>query len=118
MFFKQERDISSLKGGPLKLENKFMYLGSSISSTESDINMRLTIPWNPIDRLSIIWKSDLSDKIKRNFFQTVVVSILLYRCTTENVCPELKKNAMSYIEQILEVTVNETADRRLPTSYH
>ena len=34
-----------------------------------------------IDWPSIIWKSDLSDKIKRNFIQIVAVSILLYRCT-------------------------------------
>ena len=29
----------------------------------------------------IIWKSDLTDKIKRSFFQAAVVSILLYGCT-------------------------------------
>ena len=38
--------------------------------------------WTYIDRLSVIWKSDLTDKIKRSFFQVAVVSILLYRCTT------------------------------------
>ena len=31
-------------------------------------------------RLSIIWKSDLTDKMKRSFFQAAVESILLYRC--------------------------------------
>ena len=35
-----------------------------------------------IDRLSIIWKSGLSYKIKRDLFQAVAVSILLYGCTT------------------------------------
>ena len=34
------------------------------------------------DRLSVIWKSDLTDKIKRSFFQAAVVLILLYGCTT------------------------------------
>ena len=43
-----------LNGGSLKLEDKFMYLGSSISSTESDISMCLVKPWTAIDRLSII----------------------------------------------------------------
>ena len=33
-------------------------------------------------QLSIIWKSDLTDKTKRSFFQAAVVSILLYGCTT------------------------------------
>ena len=54
-------------GEPLILVDKFMYLGSSISSTESDVNIRLAKAWTAIDRLSIIWKSGLSDKIKRDF---------------------------------------------------
>ncbi len=29
--------------------------------------------WTAIDRLSIIWKSDLTDKMKRSFFQAAVV---------------------------------------------
>ena len=32
--FNQRGDISTLKGGPLKLVDKFTYLGSSVSSTE------------------------------------------------------------------------------------
>ena len=74
--------ISTLNGGSLKLVYKFTYLGSSISSAENDINTWLTKAWTAINRLSVIWKLDLSDKIKRNFFQAAVVAILLYRCTT------------------------------------
>ena len=42
MFFNQNQtgDISTLKGGSLKLVDKFTYLGSSVSSTEKDINTR------------------------------------------------------------------------------
>ena len=65
--FNQRGDISTLKRGPLKLVDKFTYFGSSISSIEDDINMRLAKAWIPIDRLSVIWKSDLTDKIKRSF---------------------------------------------------
>ena len=38
MCFKQSGDISTLNGRSLKLVDKFTYLGSSISSTENDIN--------------------------------------------------------------------------------
>ena len=62
--FNQRGDISTLNGGPLKLVDKF----SSISSIEKDINMRLAKAWRPIDRLSVIWKSDLTDKLKHSFF--------------------------------------------------
>ena len=41
--------------------------------------------------LSIIWKSVLSDKIKRDFFQAVAVSILPYRCTTWTLTKRIEK---------------------------
>ena len=44
--------------------------------------MYLAKAWTVINRLSIIWKSDLFNEIKCNFFQAAVVSILLYGCTT------------------------------------
>ena len=64
MCFKQEGAISTLNGRPLKLVDKFTYLGSNISSTESDVNINLAKTWTAINRISIIWKSDLSDEIK------------------------------------------------------
>ena len=69
MCFNQKGDTSTLDGTSLKLVDKFTYLGSNISSTEKDIDTRLTKAWTAIDRLSIIWKSNLSDKMKRSFFQ-------------------------------------------------
>ena len=74
----QRSDISTLNGDSLKLVDTFTYLGSSVSSTKNDINTHLAKAWTAIDRLSVIWKSELTDKIKRNFFQAAVVSILLY----------------------------------------
>ncbi len=82
MCYNQTGDISTLDGTSLKLVDKFTYLGSSVSSTEKDIDTRLTKAWIAINRLSIIWKSDLTDKMKRSFFQAAVTSILLYGCTT------------------------------------
>ena len=78
MCFNQAGYISTLDGTSLKLVDKFTNLGSSVSSTEKDIETRLTKAWTAIDKLSIIWKSDLTDKMKRSFFQVAVVSILLY----------------------------------------
>ena len=88
---KKKGDISTLNGGPLKLVDKFTYFGSSVSSIENDINMRLAKSWNTVDRLSIIWKSDLSDKIKCNFFQAVVLSILLYGWITWMLTKRMEK---------------------------
>ena len=82
MCLNQRDDISTLSRSSLKLVDKFTYLGSSVSSTKTDINTWLAKAWTTIDRLSVIWKSNLTDKIKRSFFHAAVVSILLYGCTT------------------------------------
>ena len=67
-----------IEGTSLKMVDKFTYLGSSVWLTEKAIDTRLSKAWTAIDKLSIIWKSDLTDKMKRSFFQAAVVSILLY----------------------------------------
>ena len=54
MCFNQRGNISTLNGSPLKLVYKFTYLGSSISSTETDINTRRAKAWSAIDRLLVI----------------------------------------------------------------
>ena len=72
MCYNQTGDISTLDRTSLKLIDKFTY-----SSTEKDIDTWLTNAWTAIDRLSIIWKTDLTDKMKCSFFQAVVVLILL-----------------------------------------
>ena len=91
MCYNQTGDITTLDGASLKLVDKFPYQGSSVSSTEKDIDTRLAKALTAIDRLSIIWKSDLTDKMKRSFFQTAFVSILLYGCTTWTLTKRLKK---------------------------
>ena len=90
-YFNQTADIHTLNGSSLKLVSKLIYLGSSVSSTKTDINTRLAKTWAANDRLSVIKKSDLTDKMKRSFFQAAVVSILLYGCTTWTLTKRLEK---------------------------
>ena len=49
MCFNQAGDISTLDGTSLKQVDKFTYLGSSVSSTEKDIDT-----WTAIDHMEII----------------------------------------------------------------
>ena len=94
MCFNQTGEISTLNGSSLKLVDKFTYQGSRVSSTETDIDTRLMKAWIAINRLSVIWKSDLTDKMKRSFFQAAIVSILQYGCITWMLtkCREKKLN--------------------------
>ena len=108
MCYNQTGDISTLDGTSLKLVDKFTYLGSSVSSTEKDIVTGLTKAWTAIDRLSIIWKSDLTDKRKRSFFQAAVVSILLYGCTTWTQTKRLKKKLDGNYTRMLRAILNKS----------
>ena len=108
MCYNQTGDISTLEGTPLKLVDKFTYLGSSVESTEKDIETRLAKAWTAISRLSIIWKSDLTDKMKRSFFQAAVTSILLYGCTTWTLTKRLEKKLDGNYTRMLRAILNKS----------
>ena len=108
MCYNQTGDISTLEGTPLKLVDKFTYLGSSVESTEKNIETRLAKAWTAINRLSIIWKSDLTDKMKRSFFQAAVTSILLYGCTTWTLTKRLEKKLDGNYTRMLRAILNKS----------
>ena len=126
MCYNQTGDISTLEGTPLKLVDKFTYLGSSVESTEKDIETRLTKAWTAINRLSVIWKSDLTDRMKRSFFQAAVTSILAIwlhymdanKTAGEEARRQLHKNAACNLEQVLAATPHKTPTVRSPAYYH
>ena len=108
MCFNQTGDISTLNGSSLKLVDKFTYLGSCVSSTKTDINTWLAKAWIAIDRVSVIWNSDLTNKIKCCFFQAAVVSILLYGCSTWKPTKQMKKKLDGNYTRMLWTILNES----------
>ena len=106
MCYNQTGNITTLDGASLRLVDKFTYLGSSVSSTENDIDTRLTKAWTAIDRLPIVWKSDLTDEMKRSFFQAVVVSILLHGYTTWTQTKRLEKKLDGNYTRMLRAILN------------
>ena len=116
MCYNKTGDISTLDGTSLKLVDKFTYLGSSVSSTEKDIDTRLTKAWTAIDRQSIIWKSDLTDIMKHSFFQAAVLSILLYGCTSWTLTKRLEKKLDGNYTRMLRAILNKSW-RQHPTRH-
>ena len=108
MCFNQTGDIYTRSGSSLKLVDKFTYQGSSVSTTEADIDTQLTKAWTAINKLSVIWKSDLTDKMKRSFFQAAVVSILLYGCTTWTVTKRMEKKLDGNYTRMLRAILNKS----------
>ena len=117
MCYNQTGDISTVNSSSLNLVDKFPYLGCSVSSTETDINTRLAKARTANDRPSIIWKSDLTDKMKCSFFQAAVVSILLYRCTTWTLTKRLEKKLDGNYTRMLRAILNKSW-RQHPTKQH
>ena len=67
-------------------------------------------------RLSTIWKSDLTDKMKRSFFQAAVTSILLYGCTTWTLTKRLEKKLDGNYTRMLRAILNKSW-RQHPTRH-
>ena len=81
---------------------------NSVSSTETNISMQLAKAWTAIERLSVIWKSDQTDKMKRSFFQTAVMSILLYGCTTWTLTKRTEKKVDGNYTRMLRAILNKS----------
>ena len=114
--FNQTGDISTLEGTSLKLVDEFTYQGSNVSSTEKNIETRLTKASTAINKLSVIWKLDLTDKMKRSFFQAAVRSILLYECTTWTLTKRLEKKLDGNYTRMLRALLNKSS-RQHPTKH-
>ena len=112
--FNQTGNISTLNSSSLKLVDKFTYLGISVSSTKTDIDTQLTKAWTAINSLSVIWQSDLTDKMKRSFLQAVVMSILLYGCTTWVLTKQMEKKLDGNYTRMLQAILNKSR-RQHPT---
>ena len=85
-------------------------------STEKDIDTRLTKAWTAIDRLSIIWRSDLIDKMKRSFLQAAVVSILQYGGTIWTLTKRLEIKLDGIYTRMLRAILNKSW-RQHPTRH-
>ena len=124
--YNQTGDIPTRDGTHLKLEDKFTYLGSSVSSTEKDIDTRLTKAMTAINRLSIVWKLDLTEKNETQFLPgscRIDTAVWMHyvdanKMAGEEARRQLHKNAASNIEEVLSATPYKTPTIRPPASHH
>ena len=66
--------------------------------------------------LFVIWKSDLTNKMKRSFLQEVVVLILLYGCTTWTLTKPMEKKVDGIYTRMLQAILNKSW-RQHPTKH-
>ena len=100
--------MTTLKGSSLKLVEKFTDQGSSVTSIQTAVDARLAKVWTANHSISVIWKSDLTDKMKRSFFQAAVVSMLLYRCTTWMLTKRMEEKLDGNYTRMLRAILNKS----------
>ena len=106
MAYKQKGEIASLSGKILNRVEEFIYLGSNIASTEKDVNIRIGKAWTALTKLTQIWKSNLPDHMKRDFFQATVASVLMYGCTTWTLTKNMEKRLDGNYTRMLRAVLN------------
>ena len=68
--------IKTMNGNSLELVKDFKYLGSWVDETTNDMKVRIALAWQALNGMRSIWKSQLSDRLKLNFFTATVESVL------------------------------------------
>ena len=124
--FNQRGDISTLNSSSLKLVDKFTYQGSSVSSTETDINTRWAKAWTAIIWLLVLWKLDLTDKNETQFFSSsghVDSAVWMHYMDAnltygEKAWQQLRKNVASNIKHVLEAAPHKAATIWPLTTHH
>ena len=98
--------IKTTKNHQLKSVDNFVYLGSNIASTKKDVDIRIAKAWSVINKLTTIWKSNLSDNLKRNFFRATTGSVLLYGSTTWTLTKSLELKLDGAFTRMLRAALN------------
>ena len=108
MNLNQTGTVKTIADKPLKEAERFIYLGSEISSTANDIKIRIGKAWDAVDKMSSIWKSSLSDDLKRRFFRAVVEPVLLYGSTTWTLLKSHIKSLDGTYTRMLRAILNKS----------
>ena len=116
MNLNQTGTVKTIADKPLKEAERFIYLGSEISSTANDIKIRIGKAWDAVDKMSSIWKLSLSDDLKRRFFRAVVEPVLLYGSTTWTLLKSHIKSLDGTYTRMLRAILNKSWKEH-PTKY-
>ena len=86
----------------------FKYLGSYVVSTAHDIDIRLEKAWGALNETDKIWKSELPENLKRNFFRAIVESVLIYGAITWTLTSSLEKKLDGSYTRMLRAFLNRS----------
>ena len=105
--------IWAKSGIPVEKKTNFLYLGSWIRSTESDIKVRKAKAWAACHKLKRIWTSNIKKSIKTRLFISTVESVLLYGSETWTLTKRLTKMIDGCYTRLLRMALNVSWKQRL-----
>ena len=109
MLFNQDAGaITTVEGHTLKQVDDFQYLGSWIDTCSKDISIRIGKAWTALLKLNTIWKSNMSESLRVQFFRATVETVLLYGSTAWTLTKALKKKLDGAYTKMLRVVKNVT----------
>ena len=115
MIFNQPNmDILSQSGEKIKIVNDFKYLGSYVDDPEKDIKCRKAQAWSACNKLSKIWKSNLSRNLKIRIFTATVESVLLYGCEAWTLTKTTEKMIDGCYTRLLRSALNVSWQDHVP----
>ena len=75
-------------------------------STEADLKSRKSVAWKPLNSMSTMWKSHISNSLKWNFCQATVETVLLYGCKAWTLTSALERSLNGCYTHMLRAVVS------------
>ena len=84
----------------------FTNLGSEISSTKKQMEIRIAKAWTALNKMDTFWKSVLSDNLRRSFFRATVESVLMYSASAWSLTISLESKLDGTYNRMLRALLN------------
>ena len=104
--YNEEGFMKTKNNIPLKKVDDFKYLGSYIASTDKDVKINIGKAWTALTNMNAIWKSNLPDGLKREFFRSTVETVLLYGSSTWTLTKKVEKTLDGTYTRMLRAVLN------------
>ena len=90
----------------IKQVDDFKYLGSYLSNSAKDINVRIGCAWEAIRKLDSLWQSKLPRAYKIMFFKATVESVYLYGAESWTLTKTLERRLDGCYTRLLRHALN------------
>ena len=104
--------IKTFLGNTIKHVQDFKYLGSYIANSEKDFQIRKALAWAAFNKMTKIWRSNISKQLKINLFRAAVEPILMYGAETWTLNARMQKRLDgSWFFKIIKILKNSKTER-------